>query len=104
MPGQRRPTKADTVFQIKMTLLGIGPPVWRRIQTKNCTFLDLHALIQITMGWEFEHLYRFIIGGLRYADMGMVTQDDAEDACDPYLGDVLPVQNRRPRFDYEYDF
>ena len=104
MPGQRLPKKTDTVFQIKMTLVGIDPPIWRRIQTKDCTLVELHALVQITMGWDFEHLYRFLIGSVSYADLEMASQDDAEDACDTYLSDVLPVQNRRPRFDYEYDF
>jgi hypothetical protein len=104
MPGQRLPKKTDTVFQIKMTLVGIDPPIWRRIQTKDCTLVELHALVQITMGWDFEHLYRFLIGSVSYADLEMASQDDAEDACDTYLSEVLPVQNRRPRFDYEYDF
>lgn len=104
MPELELPAKTDTVFQIKMTLMSIDPPIWRRIQTKDCTLVNLHALIQVTMGWEFEHLYRFIIGGERYADMGMVVQDDSQDACDTNLSEVLPVQNRRPRFHYEYDF
>jgi len=45
------------------------------------------------MGWEFEHLYRFIIGGVKYADL----------ECDTNLSAILPAQNRRPRFDYVYD-
>jgi hypothetical protein len=104
MPEQGLPKKTDSVFQIKMTLMSIDPPIWRRIQMKDCTLVDLHAFIQVTMGWEFEHLYRFIIGGVKYADMGMVVQDDAQDAYDTSLSDVLPPQNRRPRFAYEYDF
>lgn len=104
MPKQPLPKRTDTVFQIKMTLRGIDPPIWRRIQTKDCTLEELHALIQVTMGWEFDHLYRFDIGGVEYADPGMASFDDVEDACDTRLSDVLPTRNRRPRFDYEYDF
>ena len=36
------------------------------------------------MGWKFEHLYRFIIGGVRYADL----------ECDTNLSAILPAQNR----------
>jgi len=102
---QRLPKKSDTVYQIKMTLIGIDAPIWRRIQTKNCTLAELHDLIQVTMGWEFEHLYRFIIGGVEYTDLEMESEDeDVQDACDTKLSEVLPAQNLRPRFAYEYDF
>ena len=101
---QRLPKKMNTVFQIKVTLMGIIPLIWRRIQTKDCTLVELHDLLQVTMGWEFEHLYRFIIGSVKYADLEMASQDDAQDACDTNLSAILPAQNRRPRFDYEYDF
>jgi len=101
---QRLPKKMNTVFQIKVTLMGIAPLIWRRIQTKDCTLAELHDLLQVTMGWEFEHLYRFIIGGVEYADLEMASQEDAQDACDTNLSEILPARNRRPRFDYEYDF
>jgi hypothetical protein len=104
MPGPRLPKKTDTVFQIKITLRGIVPPIWRRIQTTDCTLAELHEVIQVTMGWEFEHLYRFNIGGVQYADLEMASFDDVEDAFDIRLSEVLPASNRRPRFEYEYDF
>jgi hypothetical protein len=104
MPKHRLGTRTDTVFQIKMTLKGIDPPIWRRIQTKDCTLEEIHALIQVTMGWEFEHLYRFNIGGVEYADLDMMNEEEIEDACDTTLGEILPPRNRRPRFHYEYDF
>jgi hypothetical protein len=104
MPKRRPANKTDDVFQIKMTLKGIDPPIWRRIQTKDCTLEELHALIQVTMGWEFEHLYRFNIGGMDYADLDMTSDDDVEDAGDTKLSEVLPAGSRRPRFHYEYDF
>src|SRR5262249_12101053 len=104
MPGHGLPKQTDTVFQIKITLRGIDPPIWRRIQTMDCTLGELHGIIQVAMGWEFEHLYRFNIGGVEKADLGMASFDDVEDACDTRLSEVLPTSNRRPRFEYEYDF
>src|SRR5262249_14581767 len=103
-PKRRLPKKNDTVFQIKITLRHIDPPIWRRFQTADCTLGALHEIIQLTMGWEFEHLYRFDIAGMEYADLGMANFDDAEDAFETRLSEVLPAGNRRPRFDYEYDF
>ena len=104
MSEQRLPRNTDTVFQIKVTLMGIVPLIWRRIHTQDCTLVELHDLLQVTMGWEFEHLYRFIIGGVKYADLDMANQEDAQDACETNLSEILPAQNRRPRFHYEYDF
>ena len=104
MPNHRLATKTDTVFQMKITLRGIDPPVWRRIHTQDCTLEVLHTLLQVTMGWEFEHLYRFDIGGVAYVDLDMTRGEDVEDACDTLLSEVLPPRNRRPRFQYEYDF
>ena len=35
-------TAAATVFQFKITLKEIEPPIWRRIQVKDCTLDELH--------------------------------------------------------------
>ena len=100
----RTSKKASTIYQIKMTLKGIDPPIWRRIHTPDCTLEELHEIIQVTMGWEFEHPYRFTIGGVDYADPAMTSDEEVEDACGTRLSAVLPTENRRPRVSYEYDF
>jgi hypothetical protein len=100
----RTSQKASTIFQIKMTLKGIAPPIWRRIHMPDCTLEELHEIIQVTMGWEFEHLYRFTIGGVDYADLEMTSDEEVEDACGTRSSAVLLTENRRPRFSYEYDF
>ena len=56
---------AGAVFQFKITLQGIEPPIWRRIQTKDCTLDKLHEHIQTAMGWTNSHLHQFKIGGVR---------------------------------------
>jgi hypothetical protein len=100
----RTSKKTSTIYQIKITLSGIEPPIWRRLQTKDRTLEELHEIVQVTMGWEFEHLYRFTIGGVDYADLEMTSDEEVEDACATRLSAVLPIANRRPRFSYEYDF
>ncbi len=50
------------VFQIKITLLGSRPPIWRRILVpESYTFYDLHVAIQDAMGWLDYHLHQFEI-------------------------------------------
>ena len=50
----------DHVYQFKVTLKGIRPPIWRRIQVpEDYTFWDLHVAIQDAMGWLDYHLHEF---------------------------------------------
>jgi hypothetical protein len=48
------------VYQFKITLKGIKPPIWRRIQIpKTYTFWELHLAIQDAIGWTVYHLHEF---------------------------------------------
>jgi hypothetical protein len=50
------------IYQFKITLKHIKPPVWRRIQVpENYSFWDLHVAIQDAMGWTDSHLHGFIL-------------------------------------------
>jgi len=52
-----------SVYQMKVTLLGIRPLIWRRFQvTSDLTLYQLHLVIQTVMGWENYHLYEFSLG------------------------------------------
>ncbi len=52
--------KINQAYQFKITLKGIKPPIWRRIQVpETYTFWDLHVAIQDAMGWVNYHLYSF---------------------------------------------
>lgn len=54
--------KFSKVYQFKVTLKGIKPPIWRRIQVPEVyTFWDLHVAIQDAMGWLDYHLHEFTI-------------------------------------------
>ncbi len=54
--------KFDKVYQFKITLKDIKPPVWRRIQVPGTySFWDLHVAIQDAMGWYDCHLHHFEI-------------------------------------------
>jgi hypothetical protein len=59
------------IYQIKITIVGISPPIWRRLQLPADSFLDeLHWIIQRVMGRTNTHPHQFIVGGrggARYA-------------------------------------
>ena len=60
------------IFQFKVTLRNIHPPIWRRIQVwEDATLAQLHRALQIVMGWEDCHLYEFRIGGNIYGVRGL---------------------------------
>ena len=59
MPARR---KNGLVYQFRITLRHIAPPVWRQIQVPaGYSFWDLHVAIQDAMGWLDYHLHAFDI-------------------------------------------
>jgi len=54
------------IYQIKVTLLGTSPPVWRRLLVPAAvTLAQLHDVLQTAMGWEDVHMHEFSIGQRR---------------------------------------
>jgi Plasmid pRiA4b ORF-3-like protein len=96
-----RPTTAETVHQLDVTLDDIEPRIWRRIEVpSSITLAGLHDVIQGAMGWQGYHLHQFEIGDTVYG------VDDGEgpevvDESRTRLGDVAPEGTV---FTYEYDF
>jgi Plasmid pRiA4b ORF-3-like protein len=91
------------VYQIKVTLKGSKPPIWRRIQvTSETTLVQLHRILQRVMGWEGSHLYQFVIGGIPYGEPALLGELDAEDARTATLEALGPRE--KSKFLYEYDF
>ena len=73
------PTKKATpsVFQLKITLVGIEPPIWRRIQVPSTIpMCCLHDALQAVMGWTDSHLHQFEKDG---KDWGVPDPDGYED-------------------------
>ncbi len=95
MPGR--------IYQVKATIVGTKPPVWRRVLVPEATtLLRLHEVLQAAFGWWDSHLHEFEIDGVRYGN------DDEEGWGPP------PRSERRARlgavtaegmtFEYVYDF
>ena len=64
------PTKKSAappeIYQLKVTLLGTSPPIWRRLLVPaDTTLAQLHDVLQAAMGWEDGHMHEFSIGQRR---------------------------------------
>lgn len=91
------------VYQLKVTLLGTRPPIWRRVQVAgDVTLYQLHGILQIVMGWTDGHLHQFRVGNTFYGTPHREFGFQVENEKKVRLGEVL----RRPkaRMVYEYDF
>ncbi len=50
------------IYQLKVTLQDISPPVWRRLLVHaDITFAQLHEILQIAFQWEDIHLHQFVV-------------------------------------------
>jgi Plasmid pRiA4b ORF-3-like protein len=98
------PTNPEpVVYQLRVVLRGVSPLIWRRLLVRSdSTIADLHASLQLVLGWRDEHVNRFVIHGREYGvwhDGGIGFRDNPRHVCLANLG--LRV---RERFLYEYDF
>jgi hypothetical protein len=104
----KRPSPTGTVFQLKITLKESQPPIWRRIQIKDCTLDKLHEHIQTAMGWTNSHLHHFKVGEQYYGDPMLMQEQfeefGYEDSTATMLSDIITGRARKFRFLYEYDF
>lgn len=92
-----------TIYQIKVTLCDIEPPIWRRLHiTGDTNLAQLHRILQITMGWEDYHLYQFGVGGFQYG----VPESDvfASELKDAETVTLAEIASEGDTFHYEYDF
>ena len=65
-----------TVFQIKVALQGVRPPVWRRVRVPaSLTLRRLHDVIQAVMGWHGFHLHLFEANDRVYGPTDLMPDD-----------------------------
>ncbi len=100
------PSEPEAVFQLKVTLDGIRPSIWRRIQVRgDITLFKLHKILQVVMGWYNCHLHQFVINGESYSVISIEADmlgDDFKEEKRFKLSRVIPGE--KFKFTYEYDF
>lgn len=93
----------NSVYQIKVTLEGIRPAIWRRLLVPASIALEsLHDVLQVAFGWTNSHLHGFEARGVHYGPA------DAELGTEQLDEKRVPLQEvlRKPKdtMNYEYDF
>jgi hypothetical protein len=97
--------KTQHIYQLKVTLRYVKPPIWRRILVPGDVDLGLlHEILQMAMGWVGGHLHAFSAAGIGYS---IPDEDDIFGGRDldertVTLSAVAPAE--KSRLTYEYDF
>ena len=100
---------SQRLYQFKISLQEIDPIIWRRILVKECTLDRFNLHLQLAMGWQNCHLYKFKIGGEIYGNHELLYDpygDGPEiiDTLETALSDIVPQNGEQFEFIYEYDF
>ncbi len=99
---RRRKSAGHAVYQLKITLRGARPPIWRRIRIpSSATLPRLHDVIQAAFGWEDSHLHLFELRGRRYAPRAFELGDAMDDSRTS-LAKALAQAGDRIRYDYDF--
>jgi len=91
------------IYQLKVTLKEVKPPVWRRLLVaSNISLSHLHHALQIAMGWTDSHLHQFVHGSMCYGEPDPDLQESGQDERKFRLDQLLKKEKDWLR--YEYDF
>lgn len=102
----KKPTTEKKIYQLKISLRGITPPIWRRIHVPGDTRLStLHPIIQVVMGWTNSHMHQFKVGETYYGETYPDDMDGMPETRDERKARLEELVSRpRAKFVYEYDF
>lgn len=85
MPAKKSAVRPE-IYQLKVTLLGTSPPIWRRLLVlADLSLAQLHDVLQAAMGWEDGHMHEFRMGRRHFG------RPNPEDR----LMGIPPVENER---------
>jgi len=91
------------IYELKVTLKGFKPPIWRRIRVScNIKLDELHYILQSVMGWTNSHLHMFTSGKVRYSEPHPDDEIELEDEKLFRLNQI--AFKKGDKFIYEYDF
>lgn len=102
-PFGRRFSRPDDIYKLKVSLLDVEPPIWRRLLVAQDVRLPrLHDILQVVMGWTDSHLHQFKVGDVQFGE------PDREFEPSPIDYATIQLNQIAPRIGstciYEYDF
>ena len=100
-------SSANEIYQIKITLLGTEPPIWRRLLVpSDLTLAKLHDVLQVAMGWDDSHMHEFRAGRQTYGapdpQAGTFDMQDRIDERKVRLHDVLGRIGAKAVYTYDF--
>jgi hypothetical protein len=82
------------MYQLKVTLNDVKPPIWRRLLVPSSYSLkDLHNVLQVAMGWKGLHLHQFAARGMFYGEPDAEFGSGRINEKSVRLDDVLKAEN-----------
>jgi Plasmid pRiA4b ORF-3-like protein len=101
MSRSRVPELGDNV-ELYVELRHAAPKIWRRLLVPaEFDLAQLHETLQVSMGWENEHLHSFDIEGITFRD---ILEDDTAFFLDEVGSSLGAVARKGRKFTYTYDF
>jgi hypothetical protein len=92
----------ELLYELKVELQEIEPPVWRIIRVPSHTsLLKLHRILQRAMGWANSHLYLFEVDGKLYGEPSTEWDFEVLDSRKMTLEKIF--SGGKTSFLYEYD-
>ena len=95
------PASHGSIYTIKVTLRGLRPPIWRRLEVpSDMSLLSLHDVLQMSFGWDDTHLWQFTAAKQVYGigEIGVPHRN----AKGVTIGEI--AASKGSAFEYLYDF
>ncbi|MGO9219208.1 MAG: plasmid pRiA4b ORF-3 family protein, partial [Streptosporangiaceae bacterium] len=94
------PRSIDQVAELKVSLSGARPPIWRRVRLPvTATLADLHDAIHVLFSWDGDHLHVFRAGKKQYSDPFVNLEGTADEGAVRVRDVLTPGGN----ISYTYD-
>jgi tetratricopeptide (TPR) repeat protein len=97
--------KNDIIYQLKITLKDVKPPIWRRFLIESdATLYKLFLVLLNGMGWVGGHLHGFEINGKHYGEPDPEDEffEDTINEKKVKLNNVIQAEGDRFIFEYDY--